>query len=122
MTRRNCTLDGAGTMAVHSHAFLPLKCSSNIWAVNGDSLKRPHESYLIYVDDMIMIDQMYQEQLLGMQNAFLWFQDGCLKFYLEKFQLFRKEVLYLRNIVSPDGISTDTEKLIAGYLHWLFLK
>jgi hypothetical protein len=32
----------SSAMAVHTHALWTLECSSDIWAVNGDRLKRPH--------------------------------------------------------------------------------
>jgi hypothetical protein len=41
------------------------------------------------------------------------FREARLKCTPEKFQLFQKEVQYLGHIVSPEGITTDPEKLRA---------
>jgi hypothetical protein len=40
-----------------------------------------------------------------------WFREGNLKLSPEKCQFFWKEVLYLGHVVSPEGVTTDPEKL-----------
>jgi hypothetical protein len=46
-------------------------------------------------------------------NLFERFHEAHLKFNLEKFQFLQKEVRNLRHTVSPDEITTDSEKLKA---------
>jgi hypothetical protein len=38
----DCVLGGLRTIAIHGHALWPLQCSSDVGAINGDRLKRPH--------------------------------------------------------------------------------
>jgi hypothetical protein len=71
------------------------------------------ESCLVYLDDVIVIGRTFQEHLLNLQKVFQWFREAHLKLNLEKCQLFQKEVRYLGHIVSPEGITTDPEKLEA---------
>jgi hypothetical protein len=66
-----------------------------------------YESCIVYLDDMIVIGHMFQEHLLNLQKVFQRFREARLKFSLEKFQLFQKEVQYLGHIVSPEGITTN---------------
>jgi hypothetical protein len=71
------------------------------------------ESCLVYLDDVIMIGCTFQEHLLNLPKVFQWFREAHLKLNPEKCQLFQKEVCYLGHIVSPEGITTDPEKLEA---------
>jgi hypothetical protein len=71
------------------------------------------ESCLVYLDDVIVIGRTFQEHLLNLRKVFQWFREAHLKLNLEKCQLFQKEVHYLGHIVSPEGITTDPEKLEA---------
>jgi hypothetical protein len=49
---------------------------------------------------------MFQEHLLNLRKA-------SLKLNLEKCQIFQKEIWYLRHTVSPEGITTNPNKLKA---------
>jgi hypothetical protein len=60
-----------------------------------------------------MIGHKFQEHLLNLCKVFQQFQESCLKFNPEKYQLFQKEVWYIGNIVSPEGATTDPKKLKA---------
>jgi hypothetical protein len=63
---------------------------------------------------MIMIGHMFQEHLLNPWKVFQRFREAHPKLSLEKCQLFfQKEVRYLRNIMSPEGITTKPENLKA---------
>jgi hypothetical protein len=87
-----------------------------------ETILRGLMSHVSYLGDMIMTGHTFQEQLLNMWKVFLWFQDASLKFNLEKFQLFQKEIWYLRHTVPPEGITINREKLKARYLRRSLLK
>jgi hypothetical protein len=72
-----------------------------------------YESYLVYLDDVIMIGRTFQEHLLRLRKVFRRFREARLKLNPDKCQLFQKEVRYLRHIVSPERINTNPEKLNA---------
>jgi hypothetical protein len=75
-----------------------------------ETLKGPHESCLMYLDNVIVIGPTFQEHLLNLQKVFQQFQEACLKLNPKKCQLFQKEIWHLGHIVSPEGITTDPEK------------
>jgi hypothetical protein len=49
---------------------------------------RPHESCLVYVDDVIVIGGTFQEHLLNLRKVFQAFPEVRLKLNLKKWQLF----------------------------------
>jgi hypothetical protein len=65
------------------------------------------------LDYVIVIGRTFKEHLPNLQNVCQRFREARLKLNPEKCQLFRREVRYLGHIVSPEGISTDPEKLTA---------
>jgi hypothetical protein len=67
----------------------------------------------VYLDEVIVVGRTFQEHLFNMRKLFQRFREARLKLNPEKCQLFRREVRYLGYIVSPEGISTDPEKLNA---------
>jgi hypothetical protein len=72
-----------------------------------------YEACLVYLDDVIVIGRMFQEQLDNLQKVFQRLRETNLKLNPEKCQLFRREVRYLGHIVSALGVTTDPEKLEA---------
>jgi hypothetical protein len=60
---------------------------------------------------MIVIGLTLQEHLLNLRKVFHRFREVHLKLNPENCQLYQKEVRYLGHILSPEGITTDTEKL-----------
>jgi hypothetical protein len=66
---------------------------------------------LSYLDDVI--GRTFPERLLNLRKVFKRLREARLKLNPDKCQLFQKEVRYLGHIVSPDGITTDPEKLRA---------
>jgi hypothetical protein len=71
----------------------------------------------MYLDNVIMICSTFQEHLLNRWKVFQQFREARLKLNPEKCQFFQKEVRYLGHIVTPEGITTDTEKL-KGVREW----
>jgi hypothetical protein len=62
---------------------------------------------------VIVIGLTFKEHLLNLRKVFQQFQEARLKLNPEECQLLQKELRYLGHIVSPEGISTDPEKLEA---------
>jgi hypothetical protein len=71
-----------------------------------------YDACLVYLDDVIIIGRTFQEHL-NLQKVFQRFREVRLKLNQGKCQLLQKEVKNLGHIVSPEGISTDHEKLNA---------
>jgi hypothetical protein len=67
----------------------------------------------VYLDDFIVVCRTFQEQLDNLRKVFQRLREAHLKLNREKCQLFQKEVPYLRYIVSPEGVTTNPEKLEA---------
>jgi hypothetical protein len=72
-----------------------------------------YDSCHVYLDDVIVIGRTFQEHLFNLRKVFQLFREARLKLNPEKCQLLQKEVRYLGHIVSPEGITTDPEKLKA---------
>lgn len=98
-------------MAVQSHALLPLQCSSDLRAVNGDRPKRSNLRVMSRVPgQQIMMGHTFQEQLLDLWKMFQQFPEAQQKLSWEKCQLFENYVWYLMHIVSPEGLTTDPKE------------
>jgi hypothetical protein len=72
-----------------------------------------YDACLVYLDDVIVVGRTFQEQLDNLRKVFQRHREAHLKLNSEKCQLFRKEARYLGHIVSPEGVTTDPEKLKA---------
>jgi hypothetical protein len=70
-----------------------------------------YDTYLIYMDDVIVIGRTYQEQLNNLRKVSQRLGETHLKLNLKKCQLSRKDVRYLVHIVSPSGETTNPEML-----------
>jgi len=71
-----------------------------------------YDACLAYLDDVIF-GRTVQEQLDNPRKVLQRLREAHLKLNPEKSQLFRKEVRYLGHIVSPEGVTTDPEKVEA---------
>ncbi|PNF41255.1 hypothetical protein B7P43_G01482 [Cryptotermes secundus] len=80
-----------------------------------------YNSFLVYLDDVIVIGGTFQEHMLNLRKVFERFREAHLKLNPEKCKLLQKEVRYLTHIVSPEDISTNPEKLKAAR-EWPTLK
>lgn len=66
---------------------------------------------LVYLDDVIVFAKTVDEELTRLETVFQRLRDAGLKLKPRKCHLFKRSVLYLGHVVSPDGISTDPEKI-----------
>jgi hypothetical protein len=71
-----------------------------------------YDSYLVYLDGMIVNGRTFREHLLNFRKVFERFRETCLELNSEQCHLLQKEVRYLEHtcIVSRERISTDPEK------------
>jgi hypothetical protein len=67
----------------------------------------------VYLDDIIVIGRTFQEHLDNLRKVFQRLRGAHLKMNPEKCQLFHKELQFLGHIISPQGVTTDPEKLEA---------
>jgi hypothetical protein len=72
-----------------------------------------YDSCLLYLDDVIVIGLTFPEHLRNLKKVSERLREARLKLNPDKCHLLQKEVRYLGHILSPDGISTDPEKLKA---------
>jgi hypothetical protein len=72
-----------------------------------------YDSYLVYLDDVIVIGRTFQEHLLNLHKVFQRFREARLKLNPETCQLFQRDVRNVGHILSPEGITSDPENLKA---------
>jgi hypothetical protein len=72
-----------------------------------------YDSCPVYLDDVIVFGHRFREDLLNLRKVFGRLRETHLKLNPGKCQLLQKEVKYPEYIVSPEGISTDPEKMKA---------
>jgi hypothetical protein len=71
------------------------------------------EIMLIYFDDLIVFAKTWEEELERLKLVFLRIRDAKLKLKPSKCNLFKKRVVFLGHVITPEGISTDDEKIRA---------
>ncbi|XP_077863423.1 uncharacterized protein LOC144346754 [Saccoglossus kowalevskii] len=69
------------------------------------------ETLLIYLDDIIVFSETFDEHLTRLQLVFDRLRQHGLKLKPKKCNFLRKEVSYLGHIVSADGVHTDPAKI-----------
>jgi hypothetical protein len=70
-----------------------------------------YDTCLVYLDDIIVMGRTFLEHLDNLRKVFQRLRGANRKMNPVKCRLFRKEVRYLGHIVSPQGVTTETEKL-----------
>ena len=68
---------------------------------------------LIYLDDIIIYSQTFEEHLHRLENVFKQLELHGLKLKGSKCEFFKHHVNYLGHVVSDQGIQTDPEKISA---------
>ena len=69
------------------------------------------QSCLIYLDDIVVFSQTFEEHVEWLEKVFQRLIDAGLKLSPAKCHLFQDKLKYLGHIVSADGISTDPAKI-----------
>ena len=67
-------------------------------------------SLLVYLDDVIVFGQTFEQELERLQEVLERFRGANLKLNPKKCNLFQREVQYLGHVVSATGIRTDPDK------------
>ena len=67
--------------------------------------------HLLYLDDIIIFSRTYEEHILRLEAVFEKLKAAGLKLSPSKCHLFKKQIKYLRHIISEDGIAVDPEKI-----------
>ena len=69
-----------------------------------------YEILLVYLDDIIIFSKNLHIHFLRLEMLFLRLEGAGLKLKASKCHLLQTKVLFLRHVVSSEGISTDPEK------------
>ena len=75
------------------------------------------KSALVYLDDVIIFSESYEQHLIDIRKVFSLLQRANLKLKLKKCQFMKKSVDYLGHVISTEGIAPDPNKIdkIANY-------
>ena len=72
-----------------------------------------YETCLVYLDDIIVKGQTFEEHLKNLNQVFDRSRAAGLKLSPKKCTIFQKSVTFLGHVVSEFGISTDQAKVVA---------
>lgn len=80
-----------------------------------DSILRgiQNEKCLVYLDDIIIFSTSLQEHLTNLKLVVKRLRESKFKVQLDKSEFLRREVAYLRHIVTPDGVKPNPDKISA---------
>lgn len=70
-----------------------------------------HENNMAYMDDIISYNKTIEEHIQNLRRILQRLREYNLKLKVEKTKFVCKEVKYLGHIISPEGISTDPDKV-----------
>ena len=73
----------------------------------------PWNVCLLYLDDILVHAQTFDEEILNLRDVFGRFRSANLKLNPKKCELFKTKVLYLGHVVSREGVSTNPSKIDA---------
>ncbi|GBM57276.1 Transposon Ty3-I Gag-Pol polyprotein [Araneus ventricosus] len=71
------------------------------------------EACLVYLDDIIIVGQTFEEHLNNLRKVFQRLQKANLKLNPKKCRFFQREVAYLGHVISAEGVKTDPENIKA---------
>ncbi|PJE77975.1 hypothetical protein CI610_03096 [invertebrate metagenome] len=66
---------------------------------------------LVYIDDLIVFADSYDEHLDRLRRVFQRLRESCLKLSPKKCDFFRDKVIYVGHVVSASGIEADPAKI-----------
>ena len=70
-----------------------------------------YESLLVYLDDIIVFSESLEVHLVRLELVFLRLEAAGLKLKASKCHIMRQRVLFLGHVVTPQGITTDPDKI-----------
>ena len=68
---------------------------------------------LLYLDDILVPDRTFEQQIDNLQMVFQQLKEANLKLNPKTCNLFQREVQHLEHVVSAKGVSPDPEKVEA---------
>jgi hypothetical protein len=71
------------------------------------------EFTLNYIDDLLIVSQMFEAHLVHLGRVFQQLQNAGLTINLEKSSFLQQKVHFLGQVLSTEGIATDLEKVAA---------
>ena len=71
------------------------------------------QTYLIYLDDIIIFSQTFEDHLENLTEVFKRIKNAGLKLKRSKCEFLKQKIKFLGHVVSEEGISTDPEKISA---------
>ena len=95
---------------VPAYSFLVFCMLYNFLAqfyIYENAMKLQWKTLLVYLDDVIIFSKDFESYLERLEEVLLRFEEANLKLKAKKCNSFAKEVSYLGQIVSGEGISTD---------------
>ncbi|GFU52771.1 retrovirus-related Pol polyprotein from transposon 17.6 [Trichonephila clavipes] len=72
-----------------------------------------YKACLVYLDDIIIVGRSFEEHLKNIRRVLQKLKEVNLKLSPSKGHLFRREVTYLGQIISAEGVRTDPDKISA---------
>ncbi|GFQ71956.1 retrovirus-related Pol polyprotein from transposon 17.6 [Trichonephila clavata] len=72
-----------------------------------------YEACLVYLDDIIIVGRSFEEHLNNIRRVLQKLKEANLELSPSKCHLFRREVTYLGQIISLEGVRTDPDKIWA---------
>ena len=76
-------------------------------------MKYLHKFCFVYMDDIVIFSKSLQEHLQHIKLIFDELREHGLKIQLDKSEFLRKEVPFLGNIITPEGIKSNPDKIEA---------
>ncbi|GFX72043.1 retrovirus-related Pol polyprotein from transposon 17.6 [Trichonephila clavipes] len=71
------------------------------------------EACLVYLDDIIIVGRSFEEHLKNVRRVLQKLKEAKLKLSPSKCHLFWRELTYLGQIISAEGVRTDSDKISA---------
>ena len=94
------------------HALWSHQCSSHHSKLMKSCLGELHLNWcIIYLDDIIVLSWTPEEHIHRLKVVFNKLRAASLKLKPSKCDLFKKEIKYLGDVVSNEGVSTDSDKI-----------
>ena len=72
---------------------------------------------IVYLDDILICSKKLEENLMHIQKVFEKLREENLLINLKKYSFVKKELVYLRFVISAEGLKMDPEK-VRAILEW----
>jgi len=69
------------------------------------------DSVLVYIDDIVVYADTYDELKIGLEEVLIRFRGANLKLKPTKVRLFQREIQFLGHHISGEGVAMDPDKI-----------